>query len=385
MSRSTDRRVQEIRLSEPTAAASPSAWRELLVFSRASEIHSALLEAGVSAADLLQEPLSDAEGVARMGFEILWRRARVERSDDAPAWALVVEAMAVATDRVNRPLFGGRLPLVEMMEWGPAFGSAREAFANAGASCWKRDALGANAIGKARRSGEISAAWLQKAMREQDPLETDNAKADLKLFEAGAGFEKPVSAQEWARRFEWESRRRESSFDTECAWLLTRRFSPAEALSAWRRAVGDKHIAPSDLARWVLTCVWGKRPGLPSTEELRLVGGPGLAAQLARAALTTGPSDGAAKDGEGSELMVAALVEACDLCGADYRVAAKFFADQVSGWRFGEALAYNPAVSGSASEQLANAMGRAHAQWETRRLNAVVPSNEPAPAPRVRL
>lgn len=306
----------------------------------------------------------------------IWTAARKGRLSHPREWARALTSMASSRDFVNRALPNGQLPIIEMAGWGSEFYGACEAFSLAGASCWKRDIRRARLVDVAKNCPELRRAnWLREAMSRDERFETTSAKLDLQFNDASSGVDLQEMAmpslEEWAARFEWESRQGPSSFDVECAWILTSKSTPAQALNIWRRVLGDEGISRKELSEWVMGCKWGRIGEFPSEQDLLPLSTKEMSVHLGKAALARGAEDGAAKDPRRVDGLTEALQEACEACGVDFMPAAAVLAKQASDWEqwaeFGLA------------KTLRDALVRANARWEARIFGRLLSPSASAP------
>lgn len=357
-------------------------WDHCLRCAPAIEVAGAIVSAGASAPAGLARRPPDPSHRSPTCFEIVWERVRASPAATRAQWALAAESMSVAEALVNRPLSHGRLPLSEMMAWGEAFGSARAAFARAGANCWKKDIRRRSAVDEARRLGVLhSEGWLANAMERHDPFDTDSAKADLKSDDVGSA-RGATPSHEWAERFESEAAKGGSTFDIECVWLLTRRFSPAEALGIWIKAKGREGVESSELAGWTMRCLGGGVSGRPEPGDIRPLcvggGGAGFAHLLGRAAIEMGEADGLSRDPRLLNQLIEALVDACDLCAVEFEPAAQVLADKALAWATPSNFGSNPYASEPAGMRLIESLARGRALWEARGIAAAVELGSPS-------
>lgn len=335
---------------------------------------SVLEDLGPLAGPKLSERPQSFDGRSR--FEMIWEEARKGKGEHPREWARVALLMAQAGECVNRILPGGNLPMVEMAGWGDEFFAACEAFSLAGASCWKKDARRRSLVDASQRFSKLGRqGWLLEAMARDDCFETTSAKRDLQLDDILSGpdpreLAKPA-LEEWAGRFEWEAQRRSSSFDLECAWILTSRFSARQALSVWRRALGDAGVSRQELSVWVIGCMWGSLSDLPTPDDLRPLSTKAMSLYLGRAALVRAKEDGSAKDPERMDLWIKFLLDACEACGVEFDPVV--LAKQAAEWRREAQFSQR---GFEAADSLDAAVERACARWEARVLNQMLP---PAP------
>lgn len=322
----------------------------------------------------LEERLSGADGRSR--FEKIWDEARKGRREHPREWARVLVLMAQATSCVDRMLPGGQLPIVEMAGWGSEFYCACEAFSLAGANCWKRDIRRARFVDVAKNCPKLRLEnWVRDAMSRDDRFETTSVKLDLQFDDINFGpdfraLPKP-SCEEWAERFEWESKRRSSSFDVECAWILTSKFTPKQALSIWRRALGDEGIPRKDLSVWVLGCKWGNLADLPDAKDLLPLSTRHMSVYLGQAALARAKEDAAVKDPERVDGWMDALMDACEACSVDFLPAAKVLEQEALDWT-------QRSYTVLGGDVLSSAVVRACARWEARVFNLMLSPAIPA-------
>jgi hypothetical protein len=362
-------------------------WAHCVRFGSCDEIIEAIADQGEQANQALRGRPCDAHPKDRSCFEVVWNRIERERGADPASWARVAQALAAAVDCVNKTLSSGRLPLAQMSAWGHEFEPACQAFVEAGANCWKKDLSRLSAAdATARRGSRPVPPWLQKALSQQNRLDTDSAKIDLHHNDVGFGRpDRSSSLDEWERRFAWEALHKKSTFDLECAWKLTRLFSPAQALEVWRKSLGAVEAAP--LAAWAFGCVRAGLEGFPPPSDLSsLIGNHGakFSALLGQQAVEAGNADGSSKDPERSAALIEALMAACEACAVDFQPAAQVFASQARSWTLPDMHRPDPYADAFVGEQLLLSLQQAQAEWE-REILFKSSAHCPAPARSKRL